>query len=168
MSVILSSSPSRATQILWTERWLPTLCSLILRKAQHPLLVWSIISIAVTSPKLFLKEAPTLRERVYLFICLFYYFSGKNAVRVISLFLDSASPKVCGFAVLTFPVPVHLSFPVCSFLCAAVWESVLIQPQPGLYCTHQHGNHFQEIVVKIKKNQCLSKVLFGMPSLNPP
>lgn len=56
--------------------------------------------------------APTFRDYFYLFVYLFYCFSGKNAVRVISLFLDSASQKVCDFTVLTphvsiclFPVP---------------------------------------------------------------
>lgn len=67
-------------------------------------------------PQLFLKAGPTLRDHFYLFIYLFYCFSGKNAVRVISLFLDSASQKVCDFTVLTPRVPMHLSFP-CSPHC---------------------------------------------------
>lgn len=66
---------------------------------------------------LFLKAAPTFREYIYLFIFLFYCFSGKNAVKVISLFLDSASLKVCDFTVLT--PRVHFSFSICPVLHTA-------------------------------------------------
>lgn len=86
--------------------WTPT--------AQDPPLVWFITP--TIHLWLFLKAAPIYREYIYLLIYLFYCFSGKNAVRVISLFLDSASPKVCDFTVLTRHVPMHLSFPICHLL----------------------------------------------------
>lgn len=89
-------------------------------KGQDPHLVWFIAS--MTYLWLFLKAAPTFREYIYLFIYLFYCFSGKNAVRVISLFLDSASLKVCNFTVLTPCVPMHLSWPVCPVVHTAGLE----------------------------------------------
>lgn len=91
---------------------------------------------------------------IYLFIYLFYCFSGKNAVRVISLFLDSASLKVCDFTVLTHHVPMHLSFPICPVL-----HIVCLEEQPdtstGLAISHvsvQRRTISQKCVGKTKRS----------------
>lgn len=109
------------------------------------------------------------REYIYLFIYLFYCFSGKNAVRVISLFLDSASLKVCDFTVLTHHVPMHLSFLICPLL-----HIVCLREQPdkstGLAISHLSvwgGTVSQKLLGKQKDRQ-LPKVLLSMPNLDPP